>query len=72
MRWRPVLYVKVYQPELKMGEFEHYRGVYCALCKQLGISRASLYRAFDVLEQDGAIRRSQKQIQVIDPDKLQH
>lgn len=29
-------YVKVYQPELKMGEFEHYRGVYCALCKQLG------------------------------------
>ena len=43
-----------------------------ALCKQLGISRASLYRAFDVLEQDGAIRRSQKQIQVIDPDKLQH
>lgn len=29
-------YVKVYQPELKMGEFEQYRGVYCALCKQLG------------------------------------
>ena len=29
-------YVKVYQPELKMGEFEQYQGVYCALCKQLG------------------------------------
>ena len=29
-------YVKVYQPELKMGEFEQYRGVYCSLCKQLG------------------------------------
>lgn len=29
-------YVRVYQPELKMGEFEQYRGVYCALCKQLG------------------------------------
>lgn len=29
-------YVKVYQPELKMGEFEHYRGVYCALCRRLG------------------------------------
>lgn len=29
-------YVRVYQPELKMGEFEQYRGVYCSLCKQLG------------------------------------
>jgi hypothetical protein len=29
-------YVKVYQPELKMGEFEQYRGVYCALCRRLG------------------------------------
>ena len=29
-------YVKVYQPELKMGEFEQYRGVYCALCRTLG------------------------------------
>lgn len=29
-------YVKVYQPELKMGEFEQYRGVYCSLCKTLG------------------------------------
>lgn len=29
-------YIKVYQPELKMGEFEQYRGVYCALCRRLG------------------------------------
>ncbi len=29
-------YVKVYQPELKMGEFEKYRGIYCSLCKTLG------------------------------------
>lgn len=29
-------YIKVYQPELKMGEFEYYRGVYCALCRRLG------------------------------------
>lgn len=28
-------YVKVYQPELKMGEFEQYRGMYCALCRTL-------------------------------------
>lgn len=31
-------YVKTFQPELKMGEFEQYRGVYCSLCKQLGKS----------------------------------
>ena len=29
-------YVRVYQPELKMGEWEQYRGVYCSLCKTLG------------------------------------
>ena len=28
-------YVKVFQPELKMKEFEQYRGIYCALCKNL-------------------------------------
>lgn len=42
------------------------------LCKQLGISRASLYRAFETLENDGVIRRFQKQIHVLDPEKLQH
>ena len=29
-------YIKTYQPELKIGEFEHYRGVYCGLCHRLG------------------------------------
>lgn len=31
-------YVKVYKPELKIKEFEMYRGIYCSLCKQLGKS----------------------------------
>lgn len=29
-------YVKVHKPELKICEFEAYKGVYCALCKQMG------------------------------------
>lgn len=29
-------YIKTYQPELKMGEFEQYRGLYCSLCRRLG------------------------------------
>lgn len=29
-------YVQMYKPELKMREYEQYRGVYCSLCKQLG------------------------------------
>ncbi len=29
-------YIKPYQPELKMGEFEQYRGLYCSLCRTLG------------------------------------
>lgn len=29
-------YVRIYKPELKMAEYEHYQGVYCSLCKQLG------------------------------------
>lgn len=37
-------YVKVYKPELKMKEFEMYRGVYCSLCKQLGKSYGVLSR----------------------------
>lgn len=31
-------YIKVYKPELKMKEFEMYKGIYCSLCKQLGKS----------------------------------
>lgn len=47
-------YVKVFQPELKMGEFEQYRGVYCSLCKQLGkrygiLSRMTLSYDFTFL-----------------------
>lgn len=37
-------YVKVYKPELKMKEFEMYRGIYCSLCKQLGKSYGILSR----------------------------
>ena len=37
-------YVKVYKPELKMKEFEMYRGIYCSLCKQLGKSYGLLSR----------------------------
>ncbi|MDD2362039.1 MAG: DUF5685 family protein [Oscillospiraceae bacterium] len=31
-------YVRVYKPDLKMAEYEHYQGIYCSLCKQLGKS----------------------------------
>lgn len=41
------------------------------LCKTLGVGRASLYRAFERLEQDGAIRRDGKSIYISDPSKLQ-
>lgn len=29
-------YVKVYKPELKIKEYEAYKGIYCTLCKTLG------------------------------------
>ena len=31
-------YVKAYKPELKIKDFEIYKGIYCSLCKQLGKS----------------------------------
>ncbi|MCI8554448.1 MAG: hypothetical protein HFJ80_05830 [Clostridiales bacterium] len=37
-------YVRVYKPELKIGEYEQYQGVYCSLCKQLGRSCGQLSR----------------------------
>ncbi|NLF34494.1 MAG: Crp/Fnr family transcriptional regulator [Clostridiales bacterium] len=40
------------------------------LAKRIGISRASLYRAFDLLEQAGAIRRDGKHIHVLNPSLL--
>ena len=29
-------YIKVFKPELKVKEFEVYRGIYCTLCRNLG------------------------------------
>ncbi len=29
-------YIKVYKPEMKIKEYEVYKGIYCSLCKQLG------------------------------------
>ncbi len=29
-------YVKTYTPELKVGEYEYYRGAYCGLCRAMG------------------------------------
>lgn len=37
-------YIKVYKPELKMKEFEMYKGIYCSLCKQLGKSYGPISR----------------------------
>ena len=41
------------------------------LCQRLGISRASLYRAFAALESGGLIRREGKTITVLDPIGLE-
>jgi CRP-like cAMP-binding protein len=41
------------------------------LCQRLGISRASLYRAFSVLEDSGLIVRKGKTITVLDPVGLE-
>lgn len=43
-------YVKAYKPDLKMSEYEMYRGVYCSLCKNLGrrySPLAQLFLSFD-------------------------
>lgn len=29
-------YVRIYKPDLKISEYEHYQGIYCSLCKHLG------------------------------------
>jgi len=29
-------YVRLHKPEIKMGEYEQYQGVYCTLCRRLG------------------------------------
>ena len=41
------------------------------LCQSLGVSRASLYRAFSTLEDGGLIVRKGKTITVIDPAGLE-
>lgn len=41
------------------------------LCRRLGVSRASLYRAFAALEDSGLIRRTGKTITVVDPVGLE-
>jgi CRP-like cAMP-binding protein len=40
------------------------------LSQRLGVGRATLYRAFEALEQDGAIRREGKTIRILDREKL--
>jgi len=42
-----------------------------ALARRLNISRASLYRAFDSLEQRGLLQKSGKTITILDQDELQ-
>ena len=29
-------YIRILQPELKIREYECYRGIYCGLCRQMG------------------------------------
>ena len=41
------------------------------LCQRLGVSRASLYRAFSMLEDSGLIRREGKTITIVDPAGLE-
>ena len=43
-----------------------------ALCTMLDIGRASLYRAFDKLEQDGFITKEQKTVRILDRDRMLH
>lgn len=37
-------YVKIYKPELKVKDYEAYKGVYCSLCKQIGKDYGQLAR----------------------------
>ena len=37
-------YIRVFKPELKMGEYERYQGVYCTLCRRIGQQYGRLTR----------------------------
>ncbi|MBQ8026815.1 MAG: hypothetical protein IJ261_01710 [Clostridia bacterium] len=37
-------YVKIYKPELKIKDYEAYKGIYCSLCKQIGKDYGPLAR----------------------------
>ncbi len=37
-------YVKIYKPELKVKDYEAYKGIYCSLCKQIGKDYGQLAR----------------------------
>lgn len=39
-------YIKAYKPELKMKDYEIYKGVYCSLCKKLSRSYSPLAQIF--------------------------
>lgn len=39
-------YVKAYKPEMKMREYELYRGIYCSLCRSLGRNYSPLAQLF--------------------------
>ena len=61
--------------ERKLSQYllSHPDGVSCpatSLARQLGVSRASLYRAFDALTERGAICRAGKRIEVLDEHLL--
>lgn len=45
-------YVTIYKPELKIKEYEAYKGVYCTLCKEMGKEYGALSRF--LLSYDGA------------------
>lgn len=45
-------YVTAYKPELKVKEYEAYKGVYCTLCKEMGREYGILSRF--LLSYDGA------------------
>ena len=47
-------YIRIFKPELKMGEYDRYKGIYCTLCRRIGqqygrITRFSLSYDFTFL-----------------------